>query len=93
MEPVDRTSLPLALRPHEFSAAEKKHGFNTWSRTPSVQGSAAVGLRQFHRMVQVQVQQGNWRTKSKALMKFGIPNSMGWFLSLGVDISKVIKRL
>ncbi|KAK8573870.1 hypothetical protein V6N13_096801 [Hibiscus sabdariffa] len=85
MEPVDCTSLPLALRPHEFSVVEKKHGFSTQSRTPSVQGSA-IGLRQFHRMVQVQ--QGNWRPKSKALMKSGIPNSMGWFLSLGVDIRK-----
>ncbi|KAK8584016.1 hypothetical protein V6N13_109417 [Hibiscus sabdariffa] len=87
MEPVDRTSLPLALRPHEFSVAEKKHRFSMPSRTPSVQG-----LRLFHRMVQ----QGNWSPrvsapKSKALMKPGIPISMGWFLSLGVDITKKIE--
>ncbi|KAK8544967.1 hypothetical protein V6N12_025824 [Hibiscus sabdariffa] len=91
MEPADRTILPLALRPRDFSVLEKEQH---WSGTqPSVQSSAA-GLRPFHTMVQ----QGNWSSrvsapKSKALMKPGIPKSMGWFLSLGVDITKLIKRV
>ncbi|KAK8649563.1 hypothetical protein V6N13_139235 [Hibiscus sabdariffa] len=98
MEPADRTILPLALRPRDFSVLEwnfvkKEHWSGTQPRTPSVQSSAA-GLRPFHTMVQ----QGNWSSrvsapKSKALMKPGIPKSMGWFLSLGVDITKLIKRV
>ncbi|XP_039056248.1 uncharacterized protein LOC120199120 isoform X2 [Hibiscus syriacus] len=97
LDQVDHTSLPLALRPHAFSVAEKKHLFGTQGglpRTPSAQGSAA-GSRSFHTMVQ-----GNSKChgplvsapKSKAL-KPGMPRRVGWFLSLGIDISKLIKRV
>ncbi|KAK8691942.1 hypothetical protein V6N13_075433 [Hibiscus sabdariffa] len=98
LDPVDHTSSPLALRPHELSDTKKKYLFGTQRglpRTPSIQGSAA-GSRPFHTMGQ-----GNRKCcgprvsapKSKAL-KPGIPNvsqKSRWFLSLGIDISKVIK--
>ncbi|KAK8492208.1 hypothetical protein V6N11_031197 [Hibiscus sabdariffa] len=97
LDPVDRTSMPLALGPHVFSVAEHLFGL---PRTPLFQGSAAAPRwRAFHTMVQ-----GNSKCcrprvsapKSKAV-KPGIPNasrkSMGWFLSLWVDISKAVKRI
>ncbi|KAL4341874.1 hypothetical protein GQ457_08G002080 [Hibiscus cannabinus] len=94
LDPVDHTSSPLALRPHELSDTKKKYLFGTQRglpRTPSIQGSAA-GSRPFHAMGQ-----GNRKCcgprvsapKSKAL-KLGIPNvsqKSRWFLSLGIDIS------
>ncbi|KAL4351719.1 hypothetical protein GQ457_06G043100 [Hibiscus cannabinus] len=101
LDPVDHTSSSLSLRPHEFSDTEKKYLFGTQRglpRTPLVQGSTA-GSRPFHTLVH-----GNWKCcgphvfapMSKA-MKPGIPNvskkSIWWFLYLGVDISKVIKRV
>ncbi|KAK8500738.1 hypothetical protein V6N12_031398 [Hibiscus sabdariffa] len=69
LDPVDRTSMPLALGPHVFSVAEG----NSKCCRPRVSAP-----------------------KSKAV-KPGIPNasrkSMGWFLSLWVDISKAVKRI
>ncbi|XP_039034400.1 uncharacterized protein LOC120170527 isoform X4 [Hibiscus syriacus] len=79
-DPVDDTSLPSALRPHEFSVAER-------------------GSRLFHTMVQGNSECCGPRVSiptSKAL-KPGIPKVSGkntrWFLSLGIVITKVIKRL
>ncbi|KAL4339802.1 hypothetical protein GQ457_08G013430 [Hibiscus cannabinus] len=100
LDPVDHTSSPLALRPHELSDTKvKKYLFGTQRglpRTPSIQGSVA-GSRPFHTMGQ-----GNRKCcgprvsapKSKALKPGIIPNvskKSRWFLSLGIDISKVIK--
>ncbi|KAK8614491.1 hypothetical protein V6N13_068291 [Hibiscus sabdariffa] len=73
----------------------KKHlfGMHGWlSRAPLVQGSAA-GSRAFHTMVQ-----GNRKCCGpQVALKPAIPNvsrrSIRWFLSLGADISKVVKRL
>ncbi|KAK8507449.1 hypothetical protein V6N12_072708 [Hibiscus sabdariffa] len=102
LDPVDHTSLPLALRPNEFSVAEKKHLFGTQRglpSTPSVQGAgAAGGLRMFHTMVQCNLNCCGGRVsapKSKAVVQPGIPIGSrksigGWFLyQHRVDISKV----
>ncbi|KAL4377266.1 hypothetical protein GQ457_02G038560 [Hibiscus cannabinus] len=91
LDPVDGTSMPLALGPHVFSVAEHLCGL---PRTPLFQGSAAAPS--FHTMVQ-----GNSKCcgprVSAPKSKAGIPNvsrkSIGWFLSLWVDISKAVKRI
>ncbi|KAK8515802.1 hypothetical protein V6N12_075821 [Hibiscus sabdariffa] len=83
LDPVDYSSLPSALRPREFSVAEKKHLLGMQR-----------GLRPFHTMVQ-----GNSKCCSpwvsapaSKVLKPGIPNvaenNGRWFLSLGLAITK-----
>ncbi|KAK8615168.1 hypothetical protein V6N13_068949 [Hibiscus sabdariffa] len=86
-DPVDHSSFPLPLRPHEFFAAKKKHFLSTQR--------GLSGMRPYHTMVQ-----GNskccapWVStpKSKAL-KFGIPNpNVPWnSIRMFLYISKKIK--
>ncbi|KAL4334412.1 hypothetical protein GQ457_07G007440 [Hibiscus cannabinus] len=89
LDPVDHTSFPLEFRPHAFSVAEHLSGMHR-----GLQGLAA-GSRTFHTIVQ-----GN-RTRVSTpkpnALKPAIQNvsrrRIGWFLSLGADISKFLKHL
>ncbi|KAK8981991.1 hypothetical protein V6N11_037174 [Hibiscus sabdariffa] len=90
LDPVNHTSLRLTLRSHECSIEEvdnilyrfvfkKKHLFGTQQ-----------GSRPFHTVVQ-----GNLKCftpKSKAALNVS-RRSIGWFLSIGLDITKFIKRV
>ncbi|KAL4355349.1 hypothetical protein GQ457_06G043060 [Hibiscus cannabinus] len=95
LDPVDHTSLPLALRPHEFSVAEHLFGMQRGLPiTPLVQGPAA-GSRTFLTMVQSNTKRCGPRVsvpKSKAIPNV-LRRSIRWFLSAGVDISKMVKRV
>ncbi|KAK8635752.1 hypothetical protein V6N13_004472 [Hibiscus sabdariffa] len=97
-DPVDHSSFPLPLRPHEFFAAKKKHFLSTQrglSGTHPVQGSLE-GMRPYHTMVQ-----GNskccapWVStpKSKALKFGGIPNVPWNSIRMFLYITKKIKRV
>ncbi|KAK9039362.1 hypothetical protein V6N11_014565 [Hibiscus sabdariffa] len=91
LDPVDHTSLPLALRSHEFSVVEHLFGMQRGLPiTPLVQGSA-TGSRTFLTMVQSNTKRCGPRVsvpKSKAIPNI-LRRSIRWFLSAGVDISKM----
>ncbi|KAK9047061.1 hypothetical protein V6N11_052922 [Hibiscus sabdariffa] len=91
LDPVDHASLPLALSPHEFSVAEKKHLFGMQRGLPRT----PAGSRTFLTMVQRSSKSCGPRVsapKSKAIPNV-LRRSICWFLSAGVDISKMVKRV
>ncbi|KAK8478544.1 hypothetical protein V6N13_012901 [Hibiscus sabdariffa] len=88
MDPVDYTRLPSALLSHQFSVAQKKHLFDMQR-----------GSRSFHTMVLGNSKCRGTRVSSptsKALKPgtstVSVKNRR-WFLSLGVAITNVIKRV